>query len=253
MKMRFLCVAALALPALMLAQKPKSNKERDALNAVIKAQSPDDKMAAVDALVQNFADTEFKTWALNYAASAAQAKKDSPKAIFYAEQALTSDPKDAEAMVLIAAEIASHTREFDLDKDDKLAKADKQAKDALAILPGLPKPGYMVVLMQLNDQQWEGIKKDWTAQAHVALGMSAMIRKKADTAIEEYKAATEATGGQDPTTQIRLAGAYNEAGKFDDALATVAKINAIPNLNPAYKPFIDQEKNRAEKGKAAKK
>jgi hypothetical protein len=253
MKMKFLCAGMLAFAALMMAQKPKSQKEVDAINAVIQAKTPDDKMAAVDSFVQKFADTEFKTWALNYAATSAQQKKDSPKAIFYAEQAVAADKNDAEAMILIATELAMHTREFDLDKDDKLAKADKSAKDALAILPGLAKPGYMSVLMQVTDPQWEGAKKDMIAQAHVALGMSAMVKKKSDVAIDEFKAATDATGGTDATTMIRLAGAYNEAGKPDQAMATVNKINAMPNLNPAYKPFIDTEKTRAEKALAAKK
>ena len=133
MKMKFFCAAMLALPALMMAQKPKSQKEAEAVNAIIQAKTPDEKMAAVDNLIMKFADSEFKIWALNYAATSAQQKKDSAKAIFYADQAVSSDKNDAEAMVLIAAELATHTREFDLDKDDKLAKSEKSANAALAM------------------------------------------------------------------------------------------------------------------------
>ena len=220
MRTKFLWAAVLALPALMMAQKPKSQKEVDAINAVIQAKAPDDRMAAVDALVTSFADTEFKTWALNAAAGAAQQKRDRAKAIFYANQALQSDKNDAEAMIVIAAETAQDTREFDLDKDERLAKSEKSAKDALAVIPTLAKPGYM----QVTDAQWETIKKDMMAQAHEALGMGALVKKKSDVAVQEFKTATETAVDPDPATFIRLASAYNEAGKPDEAIAKPAII-----------------------------
>ena len=100
MKTKFLLVTLLVVPALLMAQKPKSKKEQDAIMAVQSAQSPDDRIAAVEALIQKFADTEFKSWALNRAADAARQKRDSEKAMFYANQALAADPKDYEAMLL---------------------------------------------------------------------------------------------------------------------------------------------------------
>ena len=39
-------------------------------------------------------------------------------------------------MLMLAAETARTTREFDLDKEEKLAKAEKYAKDGMALIPG---------------------------------------------------------------------------------------------------------------------
>jgi tetratricopeptide (TPR) repeat protein len=248
MKTKFVWVVLVAMPALVMAQKPKSKKEQDAVMAVQAAQTPDDKIAAVEALIQKFSDTEFKSWALNRAADASRQKKDSAKARFYAEQALAADPKDYEAMLLLAAEIAAHTREFDLDKDEALAKADKYAKDALAVIPSAVKPN-----AQVKDDQWDAFKKDMMAQAHESMGTAAMVRKKYDVAAQEYKLATETAADQEPATYVRLASAYTEAGKFDDSIATLDKVLAMPDLNPIVKQVAQGEKARAEKGKAAKK
>ncbi len=119
MKTIFVWAALLVVPGLMLAQKPKSQKEVDAINAVVNSKTPDERIAAVESLIQKFSDTEFKVWALNAAAQAAAQKRDTPKVIFYAEQALKTDTKDVDAMLLLAASIAQTTREFDLDKDEE--------------------------------------------------------------------------------------------------------------------------------------
>src|SRR5262249_6261480 len=70
-----------------------SKKEADAINAVANAKTPDDKIAAAENLISTFADTEYKPWAMQAAAEAAEQKNDFAKAIFYAERALEADPK----------------------------------------------------------------------------------------------------------------------------------------------------------------
>ena len=64
----------------------------------------------------------------------------STKAIIYYQQALEANPKDYNAMLMLAAETARTTREFDLDKEEKLAKAEKYAKDGMALIPSAAKP-----------------------------------------------------------------------------------------------------------------
>lgn len=226
-----------------------SKKEADAINKVINAKTPDERIAAVEELITNFADTEAKTWAYQQAAEASEAKKDVAKAIFYAERALETDPKYVDSLITVARETAASTRPNDLDRDDKLAKADKDAKEALALIPEEPKPANI----KATDAQWEAFKKDETAQAHVALGLSAMARKKYADAATEYQAAVDNEPTPDPTHMIRLANAYNEAGKPDDALNVANKLLAMTDLNPGYKKFAQQEKDRAEQAKAGKK
>jgi tetratricopeptide (TPR) repeat protein len=250
---------AVAGAALMLGQAKQqapttkgskiTKKEAEAINAVASAKTPDEKITAAENLISNFADTDFKAWALEAAAEASEQKNDFAKAIFYAERALEADPKYIDSLILVARETAAHTRENDLDRDDKLAKADKDAKQALELIPGETKPSSI----KATDAQWEEFKKDETAQAHVALGLSAMVRKKYAEAATEFQTAVDNETMPDPTHMIRLANAYNEAGKPDEALNVANKLLAMADLNPGYKRFAQQEKDRAEKAKAAKK
>jgi tetratricopeptide (TPR) repeat protein len=241
-------LAIFAVSAMILgAQTPKSQDELTALQAVMTATTPDDRIKAVETLITKFADTEFKAWAYTAAGEAAQLKRDNPKAIFYYEQALKADAKNHNAMLMLAGIIAQTTREFDLDKEEKLNKAEKYVKSAMELIPKAPKPN-----PQVTDEQWEAAKKDDIAQAHLDLGLIATVRKKFDVAINEYKAAVDTATQPEPGSMIRLAGAYSDAGQPDDAIAVLDKVLATPNLNPAYKQVADQEKARAEKAKTAK-
>jgi tetratricopeptide (TPR) repeat protein len=242
------CLAALAASAaLALAQKPKSNDEIKQLQAIMGAQQPDERIQAVETLISKFADTEFKDWAYTVAAEAAQQKRDNPKALFYYEQAVKTNAKNHNALLMMAALIAQTTREFDLDKEEKLGKAEKYVKTALELIPDSQKPN-----PQVTDEQLAAMKKDDTAQAHVSLGMIATARKKHDVAINEYKAANEAASQPDPSVSVRLAGAYSDAGKPDDAIATLDKVLATPGLNAQIKTVAESEKARAAKLKTAK-
>jgi tetratricopeptide (TPR) repeat protein len=242
-------VIAAGFAALAMAQKPKSQKEIDAYMAIQNATTADARIAAVDTFISKFADSELKAWALNVAGETAAAKRDNAKAIFYYEQSLKADPKGYTAVtanVMLGAVLAQSTRETDLDKDEKLAKAEKYAKDGLALIGTAPKPALY------QDAQYETVKKDDAAQAHVDLGMIATIQKKTDVAVAEYKTAVESAATPDPITMIRLAAAYTESGKPADALSVLEKVYATPNLNPQIKNVADSEKARAEKLRAAK-
>src|SRR5579871_3582840 len=105
---------------------PKSKAEESAVRAVFQSQtqSPDDQIAACEALISKFADSDYKGFALELEAEAYQKKGDNAKAIFYGETALGADPKNYDADNLLANLYAATTKDTDLDKNDKLAKAE---------------------------------------------------------------------------------------------------------------------------------
>ena len=158
--------------------KPKSQKEVDAIMAIQNATTPDARIEAIENLLTKFADTEFKVMVLQMAAATAQQKGDMDKMIIYAERTLEADPKSFSAMLMLAQGWASRTKEFDLDKEEKLARAEKYAKDALEQMKTAEK-----FRPDITDEQWAASKKDFGAQAHEALGSVAMVRKKYDVAI----------------------------------------------------------------------
>ena len=123
-------VLVVGLPSLW-AQKPKSPKEVAAIQAVQAAKTPDEQVKAIENVLTNFADTEFKNVLLQMAMQIETQKGDFTQTVFYAERLLDADPKSVFALNALASETARHTREFDLDKEEKLAKVDKWAKAAL--------------------------------------------------------------------------------------------------------------------------
>jgi len=200
----------------------KSKAEMDAVQAMVAAQgNPDGLITAAEALLTKFADTEFKDVALFLEATAYQAKGDSTKAQLFAENAFTANPSNFQAALMLSQNIVQHTRPTDLDREDKLTKVDKYGKAAIDILATAAKPN-----PQITDQQWEDYRKDLTAQAHDTLGMAALTRKKYDQAVTEFKAAVDGAAHVEPAYEVRLASAYQSAGKYDEAIAIAEKVMA---------------------------
>jgi tetratricopeptide (TPR) repeat protein len=223
------------------APQPKSKQEAEALMAIQNATDVDSRIAAIENVLTKFADTEYKPALLNMAAMLYQQKGDQEKMVIYAERALQADPNDYQAMIMLGQNLATHTREFDLDKEDKLTRADKYANDALKALQTAEKPN-----TNLTDEQWNEAKKGLIGQAHEILGTSAMVRKKYDVAVNEYKAAADAEAPNvEPATLVRLAAAQNQTGKPDDAIATIDKVMATPNLDARIRSVAQAEKARA--------
>jgi tetratricopeptide (TPR) repeat protein len=242
-------------PTVALPSKGKgmSDKERAAVKKVQDAKSPDEVIAAVENLVTNFADTSVKPAALYEAAEAADQKQDFLKAISYGELSIEADPKAGTAMsakLLVAGELAQHTRKNDLDREsaEKLPKAEKYAKEAMEMLPGLAKPDGSNV----PDAEWDTFKKDKMAEGHRDLGLIAVARAKWDVAVTEFKAAVDGSSMPDSVLMVRLGNAYNESNKFAEADAVLKKVLAMSDLNPSVKAFADQEETRAKRGLAGK-
>ena len=234
---------ALAMVSGAAAQKVKSKGEAEALQGVFKTNSPDERIQAAQGVLIKYADTEFKPLLLLTIAQSYQMKGDNDNTIVFAERVLKEgDPKNYDAMLMLAETYAQRTREFDLDKEEKLSKVDKLANDALEALKTAAKPNPNV-----TDDQWNAALKEYNARGHQALGLAAMLRKKYDVAITEFKTAVEASN--DPATQIRLASAYDAAGKYDDALGILDKLMAQSDLHPTLRQFAQAERVRAMQGK----
>jgi tetratricopeptide (TPR) repeat protein len=231
---------------------PKTKAEAEAVNEVIQAQTktPDDMIKAVDALVTKYADTVFKSFALELEAEAYQQKGDNAKAIVYGEQSLAADPKNFEADNLLANVTAATTRETDLDKEEKLTRADKYAHDALDQLENGGKPQ---LYANLNDEQWDRRKKSSESLSWQALGTDALTRKKTDEAVTDFEKGIAAN--PDPVLMIRAGRALLAAKKPDEAITYFEKVMNSPDAPAQIKSIAQADRVRAvqAKGPAAAK
>lgn len=241
-----LIVATIALAASfsVLAQKkppqPKTQEELKALQAMLQATDPDTQIKAAENVVENFADSDFKSIALEIIAANYERKGDFSKAVVFGERTLEADPSNFDAMLVLAREYTKNTHDTDFDKEDKLKKAEKYTNDAIAAINAASKPN-----PKLTDDQWVEAKKDYTADAHSVLGQIALVRKNPDLAVKEFKIAVDGAANPDPATYVRLAQADNLTGNYDDAIAAAEKAMKAPSAAPAVKQFAQAEKVRA--------
>ncbi len=227
----------------------KTVEEQKALQTLMQAESPDAQIAAAEAFTVHYPHSDFKALALFAEAQGYQKKGDYDHEIVFGELALDSDPDDGtrvQALIFLASATAARTGEFDFDREEKLAKVEKYATDALDLLKTMPKPN-----PALPDQVWADDKADMGGDAHIALGIDRMARKDYGKAIEEFRTAVETAKHPDPAASVRLAGAYDKAGKYDDALAVCDKTLAIPGLNPSLAQAARSERETALKMKGA--
>ncbi len=244
-------LAAVTLPvfAQQQAPKPKSQKEVDALKKVqadAQAGNADQEITDINAVLENFADTEYKDMLLNMAMEAAQKKGDYGQTVAFGQQVIQSNPNDITGRVTLAETIASHTRDTDLDKDKSVKQVQDYANKALDLLKtsNTPPAG-------ISDAQWPDLKKQLTSQAHDALGQANEVQKKYPDAITEYKTALDAQP-TNSVSMVRLAKAYVENKQYDDAISMADKVLAMADAPPAVKQFAQQQKDNATKLKTAK-
>src|SRR5580658_3704648 len=122
-------------------------------------------------------------------------------------------------MILVAGELAQHTQKYDLDREDKLGKAEKYVNQALEMVPTVAKPAGS----KISDADFATAKKDKTSEAHRDLGLIATARTDWPVAVSEFKLAVDGASTPDSVMMARLGNAYNESGKFAEAKATLQK------------------------------
>lgn len=228
--------------------KPKSQKEIEALQKVQSAAQSgnyDAEIQAINYVLENFADTEYKNMLLNMAMDAAEAKGDYAQTVTFGDQAIQADPNNIIARVTLAESIAQHTRENDLDKDQNVKKAQDYANKSLDLLKTTDTPP-----AGIPPDRWPDVKKQLTGQAYDALGLLADLNKKYPDAVQNFKTAVD--NNPSAVVQAHLAKAYVDNKQYDDAISTADKVLAMNDAPPVVKQFAQQQKDAAVKGKGAK-
>ena len=226
----------------------KSPAEGQALQAVFSQQDPDARLKAAENFIVKYADSDYKGFVLMMMAETYRQKNDYDHLLIYADRALEADPKSYISMLMVANAMAQHTREFDLDREEKLGKVESYARKAMELVAAAPKPR-----PDITDDQWKQAQGAFMSQAHEALGMAAGVRKNYDGAIQEFQASLSAANPPDPSTMVRLAAAYTDSKKYDDAVALLDKAIASPQNDPQteqVRRVAQSEKRRAMQLKA---
>jgi tetratricopeptide (TPR) repeat protein len=211
-------VLAFVLPAVgqQTPPQPKSQEEVNALIAIQNSQTADERIANTEKLLTDFKDTDFKEFANYMLMLSYQEKNDFERMLIYGERTLEINPDNTGTLIGLSTAIPLRTQEYDLDKDEKLAKAEDYAKRAMTLIPMAEKPN-----PEVTDEQWLLAKKDFMSRTHEALGLIALKRKSFEAAEQSFKQALEITPEQNPATFYYLGQSLDGQGKKDEAIAAL--------------------------------
>ena len=227
-------------------RSPKEGQAIQAISISYQAGDFDGAIKAAEELLNSFADTEFKGFALQMEVLAYQQKDDFEKMLLVGERALEVDGDNVVVLITLAQAIPQRTREFDLDKEEKLGKADKFARKAQTLIPNLPKHN-----PQISDEDWGSYKRGAMAQAHESVGMVAFVRKDYAGAEKSFRTAAEVSPQVDANIFFRLGMALSAQNKADDAIQALDKAIAAGGVQVGGKDLAKEQKAALEKAKAA--
>jgi len=143
-----------------------------------------------------------------------QQTNDAVKTVEMGRKALEFDPDNPMSLVTVGSVISERTRATDLDRDQRLGEA---VKDAQHALDGMD--GWLATAPGITDEQAKGVKPLLTSSAHAILGMVELTRKNPAAAEKHYRIALDANSAQpDPVTLLRLALALDMQNKYAEGL-----------------------------------
>jgi tetratricopeptide (TPR) repeat protein len=230
---------------------PKSAEENSALVALLNGVGDEDKAtstaargAAADVVIKDatdllskYPDTDYKAIVQMHLAQAYHYKNDDPKAISIGEESLANDPNSYETLLLMSEIYSRSTRPTDLDKDDRLAKADKYAKQALALIPKAPKPN-----ANISDADWTQAQGAENQRAYLSMGYASIVAGKPADADASFQKAFDVFS-PDPVEFLRIGRAYAVGVKnYDEAIKWDDKGIALPSMPDQIKSVATSDK-----------
>lgn len=191
----------------------KTQPEFEAYQKAMAAPDAAAAEAAANDFATKFPDSELRVVIYKAAMQKYQAANNGDKMTEMAQKSLALDPDDPEALVSIAQVYAERTRDTDLDKDQKLAEAKKDAERALVTVDtDIPTSGY-------PPDKVDQFKRYTRSEAYAVLGTLASNAKNYPEAETNLRKSIDVFPEQvDSVAVLRLAVALDMQNKVPDAL-----------------------------------
>lgn len=259
---RFVATATLAafglMPYLVLAQAPAEKPqnpleikapgkgEEKAFKALQHFQSMPEsdgpkKVQAGEDFLAKFPASTYATYVYQYLAVAYIQAGDVDKGLATGERALQVNPSDFRTMAVLSQTLSRTVNESTPDAPAKLAKAETDAKGAIAGAATWVKPDAM------TETNFTTLKNETLAMAHASLGLVALHQNKFDAAVPELEQAVQLGTNTDPTNYYLLGVAQQNSGHPDQAVPNFEKCAAVKgtNLTSTCTVLLDQSKKEA--------
>jgi tetratricopeptide (TPR) repeat protein len=191
----------------------KTQPEYQAFNTAIALTDAAAQEKAADDFAAKFPDSELRVLLYKAAMQKYGAAGNLDKMLDTARKATAIDPDDPEALIAVSQVLVEQTHDADLDKDQKLAEAKKDAERALVTVDtDVPTSGY-------PPEKIDQFKRYLRSEAYAILGALASNAKNYPEAETDLRKSIEAFPEQvDSVAVLRLAIALDNENKLPEAL-----------------------------------
>jgi tetratricopeptide (TPR) repeat protein len=191
----------------------KTQPEFDAYKTAAALTDPAAQEKAADDFAAKFADSELRAVLYKSAMHGYQQTNNADKMMDMSRKVLNYDPDDPEALLGVAQVLAERTRDTDLDKDQRLAEAKKDAQRALSTVEtDIPTAGQ-------PPDRIEAYKSFLRSEAYAILGTLEYNAKAWPDAEGDLRKSIDAFPQQvDPIAVLRLSIALDNQKRYPEAL-----------------------------------
>ena len=223
------------------ATPPVNAEEEAAYKAFFEAKSDNAELIIQkgEEFLKKFPESRYRESVYATLMNAYRVARDTDKMFAAGERALEINPKNFIVLSMMAQTLSRRIQPGSLDAEQKLAKAEKYARQAITIVGEMQKPA------TLSDTQFTTLKNETLVMAHSGLGFVFLQQQKFAEAITELEQATTIVADGDPVDFFLLGLSLQSAKRYSDAVVAFDKCAASPMMQARCKPAADQAKKLA--------
>ncbi|MGZ4835911.1 MAG: tetratricopeptide repeat protein, partial [Terriglobales bacterium] len=198
--------------------------------------------AAADAFATKYPDSELKAGVYIRAMNLYGQANNSEKMIAMGRKSITADPTNPVPLAQAGSALVEGTRETDMDRDQRLAEATKDARSAIDNINELAVPP------DAPADRVAAVKASILTMAYDTLGMVNLNKKDYATAEQEFLKAVDASKAQpEAVVYLRLSVAQDQLKQYPQALESANKaVQYAPPGSPAQN-LAKQQQARLQK------
>jgi tetratricopeptide (TPR) repeat protein len=224
----------------------KSQDELKAYQGAMSKTDPAQMNAAADAFAAKYPDSELKATLYIRTMTMYGQANNAEKVIELGRKAIAADPTNPIPLVQVGSTLVEGTRDTDMDRDQRLTEAAKDAQGAIDNISQLMVPP------DAPADKVAAVKANILSMAYGALGMVDLNKKDYASAEQQFLKAVDASKAQpEAAVFLRLSVAQDQLKKYPEALDSANKALQYAPQGSAALNLAKQQQERLQKLMAA--
>ncbi len=220
----------------------KSQDEMKAYQVAVTKTDPAQMEAAANAFAAKYPNSDLKAALYIRAMNAYGQANNSDKVIEMGRKAIAADPSNPVPLVQVGSALVEGTRETDMDRDQRLAEAAKDAQGAIDNINGLLAPP------EAPADRVAAVKAQIITMAYDTLGMVDLTKKDYTGAEQQLQKAVAASKAQpEAVVFLRLSVAQDQLKQYPQALDSATKAAQYAPAGSAAQNLAKQQQARLQK------